>query len=366
MEDVSTSSSRHRWSGGTNLLFSIAILCGLVFIQLFPAPAFGARQELVFLTWSEYIDPAVVADFEKKYRAKIKFVYFENDENRDDLLVRTDGKGYDLILSNGPSISKYHKLGWLQPVTQKEVPNLKYIDKKWIRSFSKAEGYSVPYFWGTTGIAYRKDLVKGKVDSWKDLLQPKESLRGKITMIGSSVDTISPALKMLGYPANTDSPKAIKEAGEVLKAQKPFVNSYAYISLGKDSALLTGDIYMTIAYSGDALTLKEQDDNVEYVLPKEGGMIWIDSILVGKHSKNRALAYAFLNFINIPENAKRLAEFVNYATPNKAAEKLLGKEFLGNPIIYPSPGALARSETEHELSPKNSRLRNQIFSDLIK
>lgn len=366
MEDVSTSTSRHRWPDGTNLLHSIAILCGLVFIQLFPATVLGASQNLVFLTWSEYIDPAVVADFEKKYHAKIKFVYFENDENRDDLLIRTDGKGYDLILSNGPSVSKYYKLGWLQPITQKEVPNLKYIDKKWIRSFSKAEGYSIPYFWGTTGIAYRKDLVKGKVDSWKNLLQPEESLRKKITMVGSSVDTIGPALKMLGYSANTESPKAIREAGEVLKKQKPYVNNYAYISLGKDSALLTGDIYMTIAYSGDALALKEQNDNVEYVLPKEGGMIWIDSILVGKHSKHKKLAYAFLNFINTPDNAKRLAEFVYYATPNKAAEKLLDREFLNNPIIYPSAKALARSETERELSPKNSRLRNQIFSNLIK
>jgi len=366
MEDVSTLNSCHRRSDSARALLSIAILCGLVFIQLFPAPALGAKRDLVFLTWSEYIDPAVVSDFEKKYHTKIKFVYYENDENRDDLLVRTDGKGYDLILSNGPSISKYFKLGWLQPITQNEVPNLKYIDKKWARSFSKADGYSVPYFWGTTGIAYRKDLVKDKVDSWKYLLQPKESLRGKISMVGSSVDTIGPALKMLGYSANTDSPKAIKEAGEVLKKQKPYVNNYAYISLGKDSALLTGDILMTIAYSGDALALKEQNDNVEYVLPKEGGMIWIDSILVGKHSKNKKLAYEFLNFINTPENAKRLAEFVYYATPNKGAEKLLDKEFLNNPIIYPSAEALKRSETERELAPKNSRLRNQIFSNLIK
>jgi len=223
----------------------------------------------------------------------------------------------------------------------------------------------VPYFWGTTGIAYRKDLVGKTIDSWKDLFQPAEAQRGKIAMIRGSNDTISPALKMLNYSANSESKKEIKEAETLLQAQKPFVKDYAYISIGKESALLSGDIHMTIAYSGDALALKELDENIEYALPKEGGMIWIDSILVSSYSKNKQLAYQFLNFINKPKHAKQLAEFVYCATPNKAAEKLLSKDFLSDPVIYPSAAALSNSETYGELKPRTNRLRSQIFSDLI-
>jgi len=322
-------------------------------------------QELVFLTWSEYMDPEIVQAFEKKYNAKIKFVYFETDETRNDLLVQTNGQGYDLIMSNGSSIHKYYKRGWIAPISQNHVPNLKYIDKKWMKLFNKADGYSIPFFWGTTGIAYRKDLIGKTIDSWKDLFQPAQAQQGKIAMIRDSNDTISLALKMLNYSANSESRKEIKEAEALLQAQKPFVKKYAYISIGKQSALISGDIHMSVAYSGDALALKDIDDNIEYALPKEGGMIWIDSILVSSYSKNKQLAYQFLSFINEPNRAKQLAEYVYCATPNKAAEKLLSNEFLNDPVIYPSAAALSNSETYGELKPRTNRLRNQIFSDLI-
>ena len=340
-------------------------LIGL-FLSISATTSYATPNELTFLNWSEYMDPEVIQAFEKEYNAKIKFVYFETDETRDNLMVQTDGKGYDLIMSNGPAIHKYFKRGWIHPVTEKDVPNLKHIDKKWIRLFTNAEGYSVPFTWGTTGIAYRKDLVGKNINSWKDLFQPAEAQHGKIAMVNSSLETISLALKMLDYSANSESTKEIRQAEAILKAQKPYVRNYSYISLEKESSLLSGDVHMAIAYSGDALILKESNDNIEYSLPKEGGMIWIDSILVSKFTKNKQLAYNFLNYINRPTVAKKLIEFAYCATPNKAAEKLLDDEFLNDPVIYPSAAALEKSEIYGELKPRNSRLRNQIFSNIIK
>lgn len=349
-----------------NPRINLVLLCCIIFFSLAQTTNLRAAQnELVFLTWSDYMDPNVLSAFEKKYNTKVKMVYFETDETRDDLLVQTDGKGYDMIMSNGPAIIKYYKRGWIAPITDKDVSNLKYIDKKWMKLFHKAEGHSVPYFWGTTGIVYRKDLVGKKVTSWMDLFQPAEAQRGKVAMIRSSIEGVSLALKALNYSANTASRKEIKEAEALLKAQKPYVKEYSYISIEKDSSLVTGDVHMSISYNGDALAIKEFNDNIEYVVPKEGGMIWIDSILVSSFSKQKKLAYAFLNFINQPENAKKLAEFVYCATPNRAAEKLLDKEFLNDPVIYPSAKALSNSETYKELKPRNNRLRNQMFSNLV-
>ncbi len=349
-----------------SLTFIFTLISSITLSLTLCLPVFASpKNELVFLTWSEYMDPDVLSAFEKKYDAKVKMVYFETDETRDDLLVQTDGRGYDLIMSNGPAIKKYYKRGWIAPITNKDVPNLKFIEKKWMALFQKADGHSVPYFWGTTGIAYRKDLVDKEVTSWMDLFQPAEAQRGKVAMIRSSIEGVSLALKALNYSANSASRKEIKEAAALLKAQKPYVKEYSYISIAEDSSLVTGDVHMSIAYSGDALAVKEFNDNIEYVVPKEGGMIWIDSILVSSFSKQKKLAYAFLNFINQAENAKKLAEFVYCATPNKAAEKLLDKEFLNDPVIYPSTEALSKSETYNELKPRNNRLRSQIFSNLI-
>lgn len=323
------------------------------------------KNELVFLTWSEYIDPEIITAFETEFKTKVRFIYYETDDTRDNLLVQTDGSGYDLILINGPSINKFFKRDWILPITEKEVPNLKHIDRKWLKLFKKADGYSIPYFWGTTGIAYRKDLVSGKIDSWQHLLKPAEAQRGKIAMVRSSVDTISLALKSLNYSANSESREELKQAEAVLKAQKPYVRNYSYISLSNKSSLVSGDVHMSVAYSGDALVLKGINKNIEYVLPKEGGMIWIDSIVVSNYSKNKKLAFQFLNFLNRPEIAKKNAKFVYCATPNIAAEKLLDKDFLNNPIIYPSTAALSKSETYKELKPRSNRLRNQIFSNLV-
>lgn len=349
----------------TRNLLKPVILFMMSASYLFLPTTYAANKELVFLTWSEYLDPEIIDAFENKYQAKIKMVYFETDETRDDLLVQTDGKGYDLIMSNGPSINKFYKRDWIQPITEKEVPNLKYIDKKWMQLFTKADGYSVPYFWGTTGIVYRKDILGKEIDSWKDLFEPTEALRGKIAMIRSSLDTISLALKSLNYSANSESRNELKQAENLLKKQKPFVKEYAYISISEDSALISGDIHMSIAYNGDALALKELNDNIEYVLPKEGGMIWIDSIVVSKFAKNKKLAFEFLNFINEPAIATKNAEYTYCATPNKAALKRLDKEILSDPVIYPSNQALLKSETYGELKPRSNRTRNQIFSNLV-
>jgi len=346
------------------LLFTFTILSQLLLSMVISTSIYAAQNELVFLTWSEYIDPEIVQSFEEKYQAKIKLVYYETDDARDELLIQTDGKGYDLILSDGTSISRYKKQGWIQTLPIKEIPNLKFINKKWQNMFKDSYQYAVPYFWGTTGIAYRKDLIGREITSWKDLFQPTESLRGKIAMIRSSRDAIGMALKQLGFSVNSESREEIKLAEALLKAQKPYVRDYSYIVLDKTSALVKGDVHMAMAYSGDALVLQEHNENIEYVLPKEGGNIWIDYILVSNNSKNKKLAYRFLNFLNTPKIAKKNAEFVYYATPNKAAKKLLDKDFLNNTVIYPSTNALSKSEIYTPLRPRSNRFRNQIFSNI--
>ena len=119
-------------------------------------------------------------------------------------------------------------------------------------------------------------------------------------------------------------------------------------------------------YSGDALMVQEHHEDIEYVLPEEGGNIWVDYLVVLESSKNKDLALAFINFLNEPENAAQLAEFVYYATPNKAAEKLLPAEFLEDPVIYPSKEALAKSEFHNPLPPRAAKKRNLAVSKILK
>ncbi|BCR03307.1 spermidine/putrescine ABC transporter substrate-binding protein [Desulfuromonas versatilis] len=323
-------------------------------------------DELVLLNWSDYMDPELLEEFQASTGAKVTQVYFETDEMRDDMLLGTNGAGYDLVVANGPGLTNYIRRGWLAPLTLREVPNLRHIETRWLEAFPEARGHAVPLFWGTTGIAYRKDLVSAPVTSWRQLFQPEEALRGKIVMIKSSADTIGMALKCLGYSANSTDPAQLAEVERLLKGQKPFVQTYSYVSLTEESSLVSGTTWMAMMYSGDALMLKDIDEQIAYVVPEEGGNLWVDYLGVMASSSKKELAARFINFLHEPKNMARLAQYVHYAPPNRAAQSLLPKEFLDDPVVYPPQETIGKSEFYQQLPPRTVKERNRIFSEILR
>lgn len=337
-------------------------------ILLIVAPVQAAndnQRELVILNWADYMEESLIPMFEAQCNCKVRQVYYETDDRRDELMLAGEGAGYDVIILNGLMIDTYRKRGWLDRVPSQGMRNLKYINSRWARAFEGSQEYAVPYFWGTMGIAYRKDMVSQPITSWRQFFQPTEELRGKIRLINSARDLLAGALKAVGSSINETDPKAIKEAEKLLLAQRPYVGSYTYLSLAEDSALVTGDALAAVMFSGDALMIKEYNENIEYVLPDEGGQIWIDHLAVTARSANKDLAWKFIDFLNEPKNAAKNAEFVYYATPNAGAEKLLPSEFLTNPIIYPSARALKNSEYYETLPPRVERIYGNVFTRVV-
>jgi spermidine/putrescine transport system substrate-binding protein len=323
-------------------------------------------RELSLLIWTEYLDPELIKAFEKSRGVRIKSVYFESDDVRDRLVQEVEGQGFDLALVNDIMVAPYATRGWLAPIDKAAIPNLKHIDRRWLTAYPMVEDYAVPYFWGTLGIAYRKDIVTAPVTSWMDLFRPAESLRGRIIMVYDVRDTIGMALRALGYSVNTTDPEHLAAAARLLESQKPYVRSYSYVALTETSGIVTGEFAMTMLYNGDALLLRQYNKNIEYIVPKEGTNLWTDYIVVFNSSPKKDLAFDFINFLNEPKNAAKLAQYVHYATPNVAAHKYLPKEFLADPIIYPSPEVIARSESYAMLPPNTIKVRNDIFARLTR
>jgi len=322
-------------------------------------------RSLVFLTWYDYLDPALVAEFERETGATIQFSYYASDDHRDEILAASDGRGYDLAAVNGLMLQSYAARGWLAPLRPASIPNLKHLDTRWRSAYPAAEQYAVPYFWGTLGIGYRKDLLPGGISTWKEFYQPPETLRGRIALPKSSRDVVGMALKSLGHSANTDDRDAIREAGRLLEAQKPFVRSYAYVGQDESSALVTGEVWASMLYSGDALVVREFHDEIEYVVPEEGSNLWVDYLAVLRSSTRKEQAARFIDFLNRPENAARNARFLSYATPNVAARALLPREYMENPIIHPDPDVLSRSELYRELPPRVQKTLNSVFASIV-
>lgn len=341
------------------------VLASLVLL-VFTSALAQAQKTLKIYTWADYLDPEIITEFEQKFNVEVVFNYFESDQLRDEELAAVAGRGYDLIMINSIQVERYSKRGWLDPIDWNAVPNAKHIDPRWSNAFAEVDTYGVPYFWGTMGIAYRKDLIPNGFDSWLDLFNPQEVLRDKIVMINDARELTAMALKASGHSANSSNGSHLKEARQLLLKQKPYVQQYSYPKLSEGSALLTSDVWVSTMYSGDAIALQGYDENIAFSLPKEGGLIWVDYLTVASSSNEKRLAHEFLNFLNEPKIASRSAEWVYYASPNLAAAQLMSEAYMSNTIINPSAAALGKSEFIQSLPPRSRKKVNSIGAELFR
>jgi spermidine/putrescine transport system substrate-binding protein len=348
-----------------------SLRCLLILSLLAMAPvcagddADAARTELVFLTWSEYVDPDLVAEFEREYGARVREVYFETDPVRDRIMVRTGGTGFDVLLLDNTSLGSYRRRGWIRPLDAAAMPNLAHIDTRWDTAYPDSHGWAVPYFWGTLGIAYRRDLTEAPLTSWMDLLDPDSALAGRILMADDSFDLVGVALKAAGHSMNSTDPDQIAEAEALLRAQRPAVRHYGSMSLADGTDLVSGDLIAAMTYNGDAGVAMGHNDAIVYVVPEEGSALWVDYLAIAGDAREPALAAAFIDFLNRPEVAARNARYLSYATPNRAAEELLPAAFRADPLVYPDADTLARCETYDRLPPAALRERIRVYSAIV-
>ncbi len=337
------------------LVFVYAILIG--------KNAYSQKQSLSFLNWPEYIDPELIKTFEKQNDVDVKEIHFETDETKEQMILETNGEGFDIVLSSGMPIARYIKQGWLDILSVKNIPNISHIDPRWREARPGIKSYAVPYTWGTTGIVYRKDFVTGKINSWLDLYQPSEELKGKIVMINDSKEVVGLALKALGHSFNSVDPTHYNDAANLLHKQRPFVFDYSYVTINENSSLVTGEIWMAMIYNGDGLVLETRHPEINFIVPKEGTSLWIDYLVVMKKSKKKQLAYKFIDFLNEPQNAAQLSEYLMFASPNKSAKKYLPEDHLKNPKIYPDQDILEISEVDDRLPPGIEKKLITIFTE---
>jgi len=350
-----------------DILFMAAVFCAVLTAVSSDARAetdFNG-EELQFLTWSDYMDPEIIKDFEARFNAKVRFTYFESDQLRTEMLATTNGHCYDLILVSGADLRQYVKRDWLAPLAGLDIPNRDNIQPRWPSEFPQARDYGAPFFWGTIGIAYRRDLVPAPITSWRQLLEPAPELRGKIIMNKDARELIGVALLALGHSQNSSDPDDLRDAEKLLLAQSPSVQKYTVASLTEDSPLVTGEAWAAMVYNGDALMLREHSDQIVYAQPTEGSHLWMDYLAIAASSKHKALAAAFINFLNDPDIAARLAAYVYYATPNVKAKALLPPDYFSNPIIFPPQDKLDRMAFHAPLTPRATKFTNALMSHLL-
>ncbi|WP_195948074.1 ABC transporter substrate-binding protein [Paraclostridium bifermentans] len=328
---------------------SILITIGLmVSTMITGCGATDSKKVLNVYNVGDYIDENIITLFEEKTGIDVQYETYDTNEMMYQK-VKSGSTNYDLIFPSDYMVEKMKSEGLLQKIDFKNIPNMKYIDKSFLNPiYDETNEYSVPYMWGTFGILYNKKMVKEPVDSWDILWNPK--YKGNIMMFDSVRDTMGISLKRLGYSMNTTNPKEINEAMKELMKQKDLVLAYVNDE-GKDR-LLGEEVAMGIAYSGDAVTLMEENPNLAYAIPKEGTNKWVDAMAIPKSAQNKKEAEMFINFLLDPEIAKMNAEYIGYSTPNVGALKLLDKEVTSNPVAYPPKSVMDKTETFIDLGDK--------------
>lgn len=291
----------------------------------------SAKETLYVYNWGDYIDESVIGEFEKEFNIKVVYETFATNEDMY-VKLKQGGTKYDVAIPSDYMIEKMIKEDMLEKIDLNQVPSFSNIGSEFKNlPFDSANGYSVPYLWGTVGIIYNKTMVTDPVDSW-DILW-NEKYKGQIVMLDSQRDALAVSLKRLGYSLNSRSNQELEAAKAELIKQKPLVMAYAGDNL-KDM-MISGEGAMAVCWSGDAMYMISENPDLAYALPKEGSNLWFDNMVIPKGAQNPAAAHQFIDFMNRPEIALKNVAYIGYSTPNTEAKALLDPEVSGNKGAYP-------------------------------
>lgn len=324
------------------------IIC-IAFALLLTLPLFacggGSKVTLNVLNWGDYIDPALLRQFEDETGISVKYTTMTSNEEMLVKLASPDNI-YDVCFPSDYIIEKLVADDLLYAIDKDQIPNLKNIDSRFLDlSFDPGNTYSIPYMWGTVGILYNTTMVSDPVDSWNILWDEKYS--GEILMYDSMRDTIGITLKKLGYDINTRNEADILAAEEALIAQKPLVRAYLTDDIKME--LINGSAAMGVVYSGDAVYCISENPDLAYAVPKEGSNVWFDNIIIPKTSKHTAEAEAFINFLCDAKVAAQNSDYIGYSTPNAAGLALMGSDYIDDPTYNPPQDVLDRCQIYHDL-----------------
>ncbi|MEM1163597.1 MAG: spermidine/putrescine ABC transporter substrate-binding protein, partial [Pseudomonadota bacterium] len=312
-------------------------------ISLLPRGAMSAGQGTVnFYNWDTYIGENTLEEFTSATGIAVQYDLFaDNDELFAKL--KNGNPGYDLIVPTNDYVERMIIADMLAPLDHSKIPNMANIDPNFQdAAFDPGRKFSLPYMWGTIGVGYRKSKVDGVPESWADLYT-SDKYAGKIAMLSDGQNVFGSCLKMLGKSLNDWSDENIAEAEAVLLAQKKNITAFAPDN-GQD-LLLAGEVDLAMEWNGDILQAMEEDDDIGFVVPKEGGLKWEDTLCIPKGGPNPEGAHALINFLLDAEVGKDLAEYIYYATPNAAAKALTSEDYQANPAIFPSDETLAKCES---------------------
>ncbi|QEN89282.1 polyamine ABC transporter substrate-binding protein [Labrys sp. KNU-23] len=335
-------------------------------VALFAGQAMAEDKVVNVYNWSDYIGPTVLEDFTKETGIKVVYDTMDSNEVLETKLF-AGNSGYDVVFPSATFASRQIKAGVFQKIDKSKLSNYKELWPKIMENlavYDPGNEYLVDYTWFTTGISYNVDKAKAvygdqPMNSWEVVFKPENLAKFKdcgVYFLDSPEDVLTAALKYQGKDPGSTDKKDIQEAGKMLEALRPYVKKFhssEYIN-----ALANGDICIAIGWAGDTYQAKARAEEakngvkVDYVVPKEGTLMSMDTMAIPKDAKNVEAAHAFINYMLRPDVAAKNADATKFASGVLAAKPLVDKAITDNPQIYLSDEMLAKTYTVQPYGPK--------------
>jgi len=308
----------------------------------------ATSKTLNLYAWSEYIPPDLLDAFSREHGIDVNYdTYASNEE----LLAKMQAgaSGYDVIVPSDYMVTVMAAQGMLEPLDLNRIPNFANIDPAFTNpAYDPGNRHTVPYQWGTVGIAVDTAAVDKPISAWADLWDP--TLENSLVMVDDQREVIGLALMTLGFDRNTSDPAELEAAKAKLVELKP--NIKLFDSDSPKTALLSGDVKAGVVWNGEAALAHRENAAIDYVLPAEGCGLWTDNLAIPKGAPHRDAALAFIDFALRPDMGMLISRDFPYSNPNRAALERMSTEdpggyatYMGFSATNPPADALAKCRT---------------------
>ena len=329
----------------------------------------GQNLSVNVYNWGEYISDGsdgsldVNKLFEELTGVKVNYSTFASNEEMY-VKLKVGGIQYDVIIPSDYMIERLIRENLVRKLNFDNIPAHTNIAKRFKNlPFDPTGEYSLAYTWGVTGIIYNRQLVKEKEENidWKILFDDK--YKGQILMYYNPRDAFGIAQAYLGYSLNTTNESELRECAKLLKTQKPLVQSYVMDEMY--DKMEAGEAAIGVYYAGDSLTMIDNNPDLNFVIPKKGANLFVDSICIPVSSGSPELGEMYINFLSEPEIALANIEFINYASPNDGAIAIMSDETRNNRIIYPDQTTLDNCEVYITLPDETNILMEDLWNEIL-
>ncbi len=323
-----------------------------------------AEGELFLYNWSNYFPPDLLKKFEADTGIKVTLDVYDSNET---MLAKLQAgaAGYDVVVPSDYMVKIMIDEGLAEKINAGEMPNFKNVmaphDEQ---PFDPSREYSAPYMWGTTGFTYDSAKAGELENSWKEVFEPKDALKGQIAMLNDEVEVYNAAAYYVGVSKCTEDAADAQKILDVLEKQKPFVATYN--SDGTIDRMAAGEVVAHMQWNGASHRTKEKLPTATYMYPKEGLSFWADNFVVPTSAPNKENAKTFINWMMAPENAAFASNFTGYMNAIRGSGEFMDESLKTDPAVAMPEEYADRLRPALDCSPAARELRNKVWTRLKK